>query len=182
MNKAFILIDVQEAFTDEKWGARNNPDAEKKMAQILKKSRQADWEIIHVQHISDSPSSVFYQHGSGFAIKEMVAPLPNEKIIYKTVNSAFIGTDLAEFLNKKQIKIVAIAGLTTPHCVSTTTRMSGNLGYQTYLISDATAAFDLYDHQGKLIDAATIHYLSLATLHDEFATVLETERFLAEIV
>lgn len=29
--KALIMIDVQKAFEDKKWGERNNPDAEKNM-------------------------------------------------------------------------------------------------------------------------------------------------------
>jgi nicotinamidase-related amidase len=56
--------------------------------------------------------------------------------------------------------------------------MSGNLGFNTYLISDATAAFGMKDHNGKYYDAETIHNISLATLHDEFATVLKTEELI----
>jgi len=59
--------------------------------------------------------------------------------------------------------------------------MSGNLGYQTYLVDDATAAFDLMDHRGQLIDAELIHQITLATLHDEFATILSTDAFINTI-
>lgn len=57
----------------------------------------------------------------------------------------FIGTHLEEYLKQHTIGNVVITGLTTPHCVSTTSRMSGNLGFNTYLISDSTAAFGLTD-------------------------------------
>lgn len=99
-------------------------------------------------------------------------------MIQKKVNSSFIGTNLEEQLRSNHIDTVVIAGLTTPHCVSTTKRMSGNLGFDTYLISDATAAFGLTDQTGTYFDPETIHRLSLATLHEEFATVLTTERLL----
>jgi nicotinamidase-related amidase len=56
--------------------------------------------------------------------------------------------------------------------------MSGNLGFKTYLISDATAAFGLKDQNGKYYDAETIHNTSLATLNDEFATILSTEQLI----
>ena len=181
IDKALLLIDVQQAFNDPKWGPRNNPTAEEKMQQILTECRKNHWTIIHIQHVSQSPDSVFYEQGTGFAIKEIVAPQTGEKIIHKQVNSAFIGTDLDDYLNEQKIDTLAIVGLTIPHCVSTTTRMSGNLGYRTYLIADATAAFGMNDHHGNFIDAQTIHHYSLATLHEEFATVLDTNHFLQKI-
>lgn len=177
-NKALIMIDVQKAFDDKKWGERNNLDAEENMKKVLDTCREQQWEIIHIQHVSDDPKSVFYYNGEGFPIKQMVTPLQEEKVIIKRVNSAFIGTDLDKYLQTCHIDTVAIVGLTTPHCVSTTTRMSGNLGYKTYLISDATAAFGMRDHHGRLIEAGVIHHLSLATIHDEFATVLNTQQFI----
>ncbi|GIP63196.1 hypothetical protein J32TS6_17510 [Virgibacillus pantothenticus] len=53
--------------------------------------------------------------------------------------------------------------------------MSGNLGFNTYLISDAIAAFGLTDQNGKYYDAETIHNISisLATLHEEFAKIMK---------
>jgi len=98
------------------------------------------------------------------------------------VNSAFIGTNLEQYLKEHGIHHVVITGLTTPHCVSTTTRMSGNLGFNTYLVSDATAAFGLKGPDGVYYDADQIHVISLATLHGEFATVLTTEELIEQII
>jgi len=175
---ALILIDVQNAFLDKKWGTRNNPKAEGNMKNILTACRKNEWLIIHIQHVSDSPDSLFFKDGKGVIFKENFTPLHGEKIIRKKVNSAFIGTDLDEYLNLNEIETVVIVGLTTPHCVSTTTRMSGNLGYRTFLISDGTASFELVDYNGYKIDAETIHHITLTTLHEEFATVISTQDFL----
>ena len=101
-------------------------------------------------------------------------PYPNEPIIQKQVNSAFIGTNLKELLDQKGLKTLVIVGLTTNHCVSTTTRMAGNFGYDTYVVADATATFDLMGHDGRTYKAKDIHTISLASLHQEFATVLNT--------
>ncbi|QTD42075.1 cysteine hydrolase family protein [Sporosarcina sp. Te-1] len=177
--RALLIIDVQMAFHHEKWGKRNNEDAEDNIRKLLIHWREKGWTVIHVQHTSDNPDSLFYPQQEGFAFKKIIEPIKDEPIISKKVNSSFIGTNLEEFLKQNGIETVVITGLTTPHCVATTTRMSGNLGFDTYLVSDATAAFGLKDHNGTYFDAETIHNTSLATLHEEFATILTTEQILS---
>ncbi|MFP9128960.1 cysteine hydrolase family protein [Niallia sp. BSM11] len=178
--KALIIVDVQKAFDNKKWGERNNLNAEENISKILKLWREQEWLVIHIQHTSDNPNSVFHHKNEGFAIKEIVKPIDKEVIINKKVNSSFIGTNLEEILIENEIKTVVITGLTTPHCVSTTIRMSGNLGFDTYLISDATAAFGLKDQNEIYYDAEAIHNISLATLHEEFATILTTDKLINE--
>ncbi|WP_269774899.1 cysteine hydrolase family protein [Bacillus siamensis] len=180
--KALIIVDVQKAFDDKKWGERNNVKAEENISKILKLWREKGWTVIYIQHISDKPGSLFYPKSEGVAIKEIVKPMDEEVIITKKVNSSFIGTNLEEFLTSNDITTVVITGLTTPHCVSTTARMSGNLGFDTYLISDATAAFGMRDQNGTYYDAAAIHNISLATLHDEFATILTTDQLINDFI
>ncbi|CDQ21242.1 Nicotinamidase-related amidase [Halobacillus karajensis] len=172
----------KKLLTTKNGGGRNNLNAEENIRKMLDIWRDKGWEVIHIQHKSEKPSSVFYYNGEGFPIKDILAPLNHEKVITKTVNSAFIGTNLNEHLKSIHTDKVIIAGLTTPHCVSTTTRMSGNLGYDTYLLSDATAAFGMKDHNENYIDAQTIHDVSLATIHKEFATVLNTQQFIKSIL
>ncbi len=100
---------------------------------------------------------------------------------YQKVNSAFIGTDLKEKLDLQKINTVVILGITTNHCVSTTTRMAGNFGYETYVVSDATAAFDKVGINGEKYDAGLVHLMALANLSDEFATILNMEELLKKL-
>ncbi|RDW15033.1 cysteine hydrolase family protein [Oceanobacillus chungangensis] len=179
-NKALIIVDVQKAFDDKKWGERNNLMAEKNISRILTLWREKGWKVIHIQHKSDSPNSLFHPNNEGFTIKELVKPIKEEVVITKKVNSSFIGTNLEAYLKSNGITTVVITGLTTPHCVSTTTRMSGNLGFNTYLISDATAAFGLNDQDDNYYNAQTIHNVLLATLNEEFATIFTTEQLMNE--
>jgi nicotinamidase-related amidase len=171
-----LLIDVQNAFDHPSWGKRNNPEAEENMAKILSVWRETNRPIIHIQHIGES-ESIFSLPGTR-EIKELVAPAKNEPVITKNENSAFIGTNLENMLRDREITQLVIVGLTTDHCVSTTTRMAKNLGFAPFLLSDATATFERVGHDGKLYSAEDIHHINLVSLHDEFAVILTTEHLL----
>lgn len=174
---ALILIDIQKAFNNVAYwgGQRNNPDAEQNAAELLKLWRAYNLPIFHIKHCSSSPASLLNETNAGNEFQDIVKPIDNEPIIKKNVNSAFIGTDLKEQLDKAGISKLVIAGLTTDHCVSTTTRMAGNFGFETLLVSDATATFNKKGLNGQNYSAELIHETALASLHVEFATVVTTQ-------
>jgi len=173
-----LIIDVQEGFEDPIWGTRNNRDAEQHINQLLRYWRAHQLPVFHVQHASQSKESPLHPSQPGYKIKESLRPREDEPLIQKKVNAAFIGTNLQGILQKEDIETLVIVGLTTNHCVSTTTRMAGNLGFETYLISDATAAFDCTSHTGTYYSARQIHDISLANIHGEFGTVCDTSEIL----
>ena len=172
-----ICIDIQLAFLEEdRWGGnRNNKNAEEICAQIIAKWRDIGEEIIHFRHSSSNPKSNLHKDAKGFSFNPLCAPNEGETIVTKSVNSCFIGTNLKKMLDEKNCETVVIIGLTTDHCVSTTTRMAGNYGYNTFLISDATATFDKVGINGETYDSELMHYSALASLKDEFATIISSE-------
>jgi nicotinamidase-related amidase len=174
-NAALIIIDVQKAFYDPSWGNRNNPEAEENIVKILDHWRETSRPIFHIQHVSrTNENSLFHISKSSHEFKEMIQPHEGEPIIQKTVNSSFIGTDLQDRLRSNGMDSVVIVGLTTNHCVETTTRMAGNLGFNTYLVSDATATFDRIGPDGKIYLAEDIHQMTMVNLNEEFATIIDT--------
>ena len=178
---ALILIDIQKGFYDiEYWGGqRNNPDAEENASELLKLWRENDLPVFHIQHCSSNPSSPLHETNAGNEFKKLVKPLNNEPVIKKNVNSAFIGTNLKEQLDNAKIKTLVIVGLTTDHCISTTTRMAGNLGFEVFLVADATATFNKKGLGGQNFSAELIHETALASLNHEFATIV-TKDFLKQ--
>ena len=180
---ALLLIDLQKGFEDEAyWGGnRNNKDAEEKAAQILSKWRSLNLPIYHIIHSSQDTNSLLHQSHAGFEICDQVKPMDGEPLIIKNVNSAFIGTDLKEQLDTEGITNLVVVGLTTNHCISTTTRMAGNYGYETILIDDATATFDRIGLHGEIYPSEIVHQISIANLKDEFATVINTAQLLKTI-
>jgi nicotinamidase-related amidase len=140
---------------------------------LLHSWRECKFPIFHIQHCSTNPESPLHHTNPGNAFNELVAPAAGEVVIRKNVNSAFIGTDLQARLDGAGITTLVIAGLTTDHCISTTVRMAGNLGYVTFLVADATATFNKKGLNGENYSAALIHETALASLHEEFATIVD---------
>jgi nicotinamidase-related amidase len=177
-NTTLILVDVQKAFLEKDYPGinRNNHDAEFICGNILSKWRELKLPIIHVRHSSTNLDSKLHKSKPGFEFNDHVKPLDNEVVLTKKVNSAFIGTKLENILNNMNIKTLVFVGMTTNHCISSTVRMSGNLGFETYLISDSTACYDTMGMDGKMIDCNVIYENSLANLSKEFATIINSNK------
>ena len=109
---ALILVDVQCAIDDPSWGGdRNNPDAEANMAILLARWRQKQWPVMHIRHASTEPNSTYRPGQPLFEFKKEVTPIEGERVIEKSVNSAFIGTNLEETLRSMGVEQVVIVPL-----------------------------------------------------------------------
>ena len=177
-----LVIDVQQGFSSPSWGPRNNPEAESNIGRLLAAWRKTGRPVVHVHHNSSSPSGSFAPGTPGNEPKAEAAPLEGEAVYHKTVNSAFIGTGLEQNLRTSGIDTLVIVGLTTPHCVSTTVRMAANLGFRTYLVVDATAAFDQIGLDGQKRSASDVHLGALSDLQNEFAVIVKTESLLTSVL
>jgi nicotinamidase-related amidase len=175
---ALLVVDVQKAFDHPKWGQRNNPEAEANVARLLSAWRNTGRPVIHIRHRNTMPGRLFSEGEPGFEVKPEAAPEDGEPVLYKRVNSAFIGTDLEERLRGQGIEGVVLCGITTDHCVSTTTRMAGNLDFDAVIVSDATATFDRTGPDGRHWSAEDMHDTALASLNGEFAKVKTTKEVL----
>jgi nicotinamidase-related amidase len=180
---ALVVIDVQRAF--DEWEAagkhRNNPHAVARIADLLAAFRAAMAPILHIRHEGTRPGSSFLPGGSGYPVKDEAKERAGEPVIVKRVNSAFIGTDLEARLRAGDIRRVVICGATTNHCVETTTRMAGNLGFDTRLVRDATWTFDRAGPDGDTHSAEAIHAMTLANLNGEFATIVTAAEAIAAL-
>ena len=175
---ALIPIDVQAAFD---LTASSNPAMESNGLRLLEAWRTARLPLVHVRHDSIKPGSPFAPGLPGNALRQGYTPRGDEPLVTKTVNAAFIGTDLDLRLRRLGIEQVVLFGLTTDMCVSTSARMAANLGYRTVVVGDATACYDLVDADGRNVPAADLHRAHLATLHAEFATVTSTAAVVAAL-
>ena len=182
-NTALLMLDWQQGFENhEFWGGnRNNPNAEANALALLDHWRSNKRPVFMCIHNSLDPNSLLrIDKPSGNFISGF-EPRENESSLVKRVNSCFIGTDLEHLLRRDKINKLVVCGLTTNHCVSTTVRMAGNLGFEVDLIGDACATFDRTSSDGTLHPAQLVHDISLANIHNEFCTVKDTSDLLSSI-
>jgi nicotinamidase-related amidase len=180
---ALIVVDVQRAF--DQWEAagkrRNNPQAVARIVDLLGAFRDRGAPIFHIRHQGTKPSSSFLPDGTGYPVKDEAREQAGEPVIVKRVNSAFIGTDLESRLRAAGITTLVICGATTNHCVETTTRMAGNLGFDARLVRDATWTFDRTGPDGDVHTADEIHAMTLSNLNGEFARIVSTAEAIASL-
>ena len=175
---ALLLIDVQVGVDVlSHWGGpngrRNNPDAETKMSQLLAAWRNAKLQVAFTRHDSrESASPLKFSLPTG-AQKPGFEPAAGEIVVEKDVNSGFIGTDLEIQLRRAKISRLAIVGFFTNFCVETTTRMAGNLGFDTYLIEDCCSSSNRIGPDGVDRDPELVHAMTVANLHGEFCTAIK---------
>lgn len=181
MNDVLILIDQQKAMEEPRWGPRNNPDAEQNIARLLAAWRARGWPIVHVKHDSTRADSPFRpgQHGNDF--KPLTAPRPGETVVAKKVHSAFIGTDLAAWLEALGKPRLVICGVLLANSVEATVRVAANLGFEVRLPGDACWSCDKRDLTGRLWPAEDVHQLTLALLNGEYAAVTNVDEILRAI-
>ena len=180
-DSALLIIDLQRAIDDPFWtqyGPRNNPRARKWVALLLAAWRAAGRPVIHIRHDSTEPQSTYRPGQPGHDFKPEAAPLPGEHVVAKQTNSAFINAPLQAMLESAGVRTVFIAGVITNNSVEATVRMSGNPGFQTYLVEDACFTFARPDYDGRLCSAQEVHALSLANLHGEYCTVVKAGNLL----
>lgn len=179
-NSALILIDQQQGIHHPKLGPRNNPQAEERIAELLEHWRAAGRPVIHVQHLSRSPDSVFWPQQSGVEFQQRFRPQVGEWVVQKQVPDAFCGTALEVGLREREITQLVVVGVATNNSVESTARTAGNLGFATWVVEDACYTFDKADFFGNPRSAEEVHAMSLANLHGEYATVVAAAELLQE--
>ena len=166
-----MIVDVQNAIDDPKWGPRNNPDAENRIAALLAAWRDAGMPVMHVRHDSVEPHSPYRPDAPGHRFKDEVLPLAGEAVVGKSTNSAFIGTGLDDELTERGITTIVVCGVLTHNSLDATVRHAALLGYRVIVPGDACWSVDVRDVTGRRWAAEDVHQLSLAMMNGGYAAI-----------
>jgi nicotinamidase-related amidase len=174
---ALLIIDAQKGINDLRhWGGatgrRNNPDAEVHIQELLHTWQKHNLPVIFTQHDSREKSSPLKIDLPGGAFIDGLQPEAGELVVRKDVNSAFIGTNLELELRRGGIMRLVVVGFFTNFCVETTVRMSGNMGFDTYLVHDCCATTNRIGLNGTDYNPEVVHNISIASMNAEFCTAL----------
>lgn len=99
-----------------------------------------------------------------------IAPLPEEKVVFKHRYSAFYNTDLETVLRGFQIEDLVITGVMTNLCCETTARDAYLRDYRIFFLADGTGTV-----------SEEMHLASLMNLSFGFAYVTTTDKILQEL-
>ena len=181
MKTGLILIDIQNDYFP---GGNMELVAMERAAQnaglLLKKFREKQFAVFHIQHVSKRPGATFFLPGTkGVEIHKSVAPKPDEVIIEKYYPNAFRDTDLLGAIKRSGVDEVVICGAMTHMCVDATTRAAFDLGFRCTVIEDACATRNL-EYKGILVEASKVQAAFMAALAVPYAKVISTNDFITK--
>lgn len=189
---ALVLIETQNEWMHPEGKLRKKLIKDDKMMlnsianieKVLQYARENDFSVIHVglrfekgyPELANGKSGLrkaipkagtFPINEFGSQFYETVKPIENEFIATGRVGaSGFAGSNLDAYLRNNKIENLYLVGYATHVCVESTMREAHDIGYTTYIISDASSAFN--NEQQNYFLKEIVHH---------FADQLTTEEF-----
>lgn len=179
MNRALIVVDVQESFRAQPlWDRISDPKIAEPVNRLLALARAAGDLVVWVLHSEPGSGGVFDpESGHVRPMEGLDGPRPGEPVLHKTSHNAFTTTNLQQRLTEAGIGELRVCGIRTEQCVETTTRLGSDLGYRMVFVTDATAT-----HPIGALSAAAIVERTEAVLRDRFARIATVAELEAEAV
>lgn len=140
MNRALIVVDVQESFRQQPiWRASSNPDVGKAVNELVAAARRDGDLVVWVLH-SEPGSGDAFDPASGFVrpFAELTVA-DGEPVLTKTSHNAFTTTNLQQLLTMRGVRELRVCGIRTEQCCETTARLASDLGFDVTFVLDATA-------------------------------------------
>ncbi|MDH6577811.1 isochorismatase family protein [Kitasatospora sp. MAP5-34] len=140
MNRALIVIDVQESFrASPLWDTISNPKIADQVNRLVRLARQAGDLVVWVLHSEPGSGGAFDPASGHVRLLAELERQDGEPLIHKTSHNSFTTTNLQQLLTSHGVRELLVSGIRTEQCVETTTRVASDFGYQVTFVTDATA-------------------------------------------
>jgi nicotinamidase-related amidase len=144
MNRALIVIDVQESFRQRPaWQAVSNPDIVAQTNRLVQAARAQGDLVVWVMHAEPGSDTVFDPASGHVRLMDGLVPGADEPVIVKSSHNAFTTTNLQQLLTVHGVREVVVSGICTEQCCETTARVAADFGYEVTFVPDATATFPI---------------------------------------
>ncbi|MDR7274729.1 isochorismatase family protein [Catenuloplanes atrovinosus] len=144
MNRALIVVDVQESFRrGPRWAAVSVPDIAARAGRLVRDARDRGETVVWVLHAEPGTDGPFDPASGHVRPMDGLDPLPGEAVLTKTTRNAFTSTDLQRRLTLAGSRALTVCGIQTEQCCETTTRVAADLGYDVDFVTEATATFPI---------------------------------------
>lgn len=186
---ALVIVDLTNQFSDDEWplGRSDTGDAAVAAnAQLVDVVRTANLPVIYVRGLGYedrfetrnptrvSKSSGQFDPGEGNAIREELAPQPEDVVIEKPRRSAFFGTRLDSLLREQAVDTLVVTGMVTSGCVRATVVDAFQRDYRVIVPVECVAdrgqvshEVTLFDMDMKFADVSPLEWV-IETVEDRF--------------
>lgn len=166
--QALLVIDMQGFVTDRIAGGMEYypTDSIDNMRAVISTFRAAGKPVLHVRHQTLEPGSPMHTSSPHFLPVEGFGEQSGEAVFVKHTSSAFSSTELYEWLQREDIREVAVIGAVAGFCVNSTVRSGSDLGLAMTVVRDAVLSFPL---AGDDLNAKAIYDVTLGLLEAGFA-------------
>ncbi|QXC60356.1 isochorismatase family protein [Aquihabitans sp. G128] len=152
MNRALLVIDVQNSFTVRPyWPWCSNPGIVEQVRPLVDRYRETGDLVVWILHTEPGTGGPFEPGSPHVALMDGLEPRAGEPVLVKTSRNAFTTTNLAQLLTERGVTRLAVTGIQTEQCCETTTRLAADLGYAVDFVIDATATFPI-PHRAAVAD------------------------------
>jgi streptothricin hydrolase len=155
---ALLVIDAQLVVLNGPTAVPSAPKTAAGIAELLAAARGAGALVVHVQN-DGQPGAPDHPDAPGWPIHPAAEPRPGEPLLRKSGDDGFEGTDLDELLRQAGVRRLAVAGLLSEMCVSTTVRAAFSRGFEVVLVRGAHATYDLEEIPAEVVSRVAEHAL-----------------------
>ncbi|WP_406067698.1 cysteine hydrolase family protein [Micromonospora sp. NBC_01638] len=173
MNRALLVIDVQESFRQlPDWELVSEPDIVGQVNRLVSLARAQDDLVIWVLGSRAGSGTVFDPARGYVRLMDGLDRATDEPVLVKSAHNAFTTTNLHQMLTRRGVRELTVCGIKTEQCCETTTRVAADLGFDVTFAIDATATCPIPDLDGgSALGVRDIIERTRYALSGRFATI-----------